>query len=684
MFKELFAPECNDSFHSKLEFQYQNIFFKNNTGLKITLILAEKINRRFVIQLNDDSPVKIKEENYKKIILVKVNNEFYSFSISSLYSPIILNNDVIVSLKTENGINMIYFSSPYVIQNCLDYDIKVIPNFQIVVIIKSGKDKYLPCGIDFDLTKRIFVTRADSRDFKKLDFKSPEPVQIVDNNKLINSKPTNFYSTYFLSFDSKKTICSINFFPYISITNFLPFNIEIKLPSSNWIELKPGVINDISYLKDNGNYVCILFYIRKFDMTGCFVLKNYDTNYTEEIDLHKDEDKVGHFVFNISEIKVDYKKFYMMKIYCPLILENCSSIPLTLQVSKSINYEFINNFILYSSKSLMNHECLISLPIVYNRLTIPSSTKYEYVGNFSQVIPLQHKLNDKIYFLLLVEKQKNENEDSLKIPSSIISIKPYLKVHSEVNEKIVFSAKYTHKRSSQEFNNICNRGDTVIFGSNKNGFFDIYVKSYQKCRAFNMFNLGSSVIRLDKVSHTNKVLLFKLVVKKEDNGYCCYVSYPSMSSDITIENCINNNFICIQQHHQPKINNFEFHTLKILPYKKVIYAKEQPFLYEELSSKYNCFVSIGTSCNKYLISYEESCRSKRIGDTNYFYNVEKIDRDNRAIVVYESSRINDEDQHNRSNSTSEMNFSIRLTEIQASFIDNEMHEIFLIAAKIFY
>ena len=28
-----------------------------------------------------------------------------------------------------------------------------------------------------------------------------------------------------------------------------------------------------------------------------------------------------------------------------------------------------------------------------------------------------------------------------------------------------------------------------------------------------------------------------------------------------------------------------------------------------------------------------------------------------------------------------MNFSIRLTEIQASFIDNEMHEIFLIAAK---
>lgn len=61
----------------------------------------------------------------------------------------------------------------------------------------------------------------------------------------------------------------------------------------------------------------------------------------------------------------------------------------------------------------MNHECLINHPIVYDKLTIPSSTNYEYVGNFSQVIPLQHKL-----------------------------IK---------------------------------------------GFFNIYFKGYQKCRAFNMF-----------------------------------------------------------------------------------------------------------------------------------------------------------------------------------------------------
>ena len=66
--------------------------------------------------------------------------------------------------------------------------------------------------------------------------------------------------------------------------------------------------------------------------------------------------------------------------------------------------------------------------------------------------------------------------------------------------------------------------------------------------------------------------------------------------------------------------DIKFHTLTILPNEKVIYAKEQPFFYEELSCKYNYAVSIGTNFDKYLISYEESCCS-----TNYFYDVEKND-----------------------------------------------------------
>ena len=37
----------------------------------------------------------------------------------------------------------------------------------------------------------------------------------------------------------------------------------------------------------------------------------------------------------------------------------------------------------------------------------------------------------------------------------------------------------------------------------------------------------------------------------------------------------------------------------ISPNDKVIYAKEQPFLYEELSSKYNCVVSFRSDSNKH-------------------------------------------------------------------------------------
>lgn len=145
---------------------------------------------------------------------------------------------------------------------------------------------------------------------------------------------------------------------------------------------------------------------------------------------------------------------------------------------------------------------------------------------------MQHKKNDSIFLLLLIEKQKNKYEEKIKIPSSIISIKPYLKVHSDVSETKIFSAMYKHDNNSQEFKNICNRGDTILFGSNEKGFFDVYVEGYQRCRSN---NIGSSVIRLDKATHTNSVLMFKLVVKKEDNIYCCYVSYQSFSSDVSIK-----------------------------------------------------------------------------------------------------------------------------------------------------
>lgn len=145
-----------------------------------------------------------------------------------------------------------------------------------------------------------------------------------------------------------------------------------------------------------------------------------------------------------------------------------------------------------------------------------------------------------------------------------------------------------------------------------------------------------------------------------------------------LKNSHTNEFIYIRQQNQPQIKNFIYHTVIISLNDKVIYAKEQPFLYEELSSKYNCVVSFRSDSNKYLLSYEETHHSKRIGRTNYFYDVEKFDRDNRMITIYESSESKDEDQHNK---TPKINLSLRLTEVQASFIDNEMHEIFLVAIK---
>lgn len=210
------------------------------------------------------------------------------------------------------------------------------------------------------------------------------------------------------------------------------------------------------------------------------------------------------------------------------------------------------------------------------------------------------------------------------------------------------------------------------------GIFEIYIECYQRIKYLNIFNLGSSVIRLSKASQINSYLLFKIVVKKEENGYCCYISYPTLTSDVSIHNKIKNKSICVRQKYQPK-SNFVYNPMIIPPNNKLIYAKEQPFLFEESLCKYNCVISFGIDSTGFLLSYEEPCHSRRIKNTNIYYDVEKIDRDNRTIVIYESSKQVDENQNNKKGFQQlKVNFSLLLTEIQLSFIDNEMHELFLL------
>ncbi|KAK8895410.1 hypothetical protein M9Y10_023874 [Tritrichomonas musculus] len=327
----------------------------------------------------------------------------------------------------------------------------------------------------------------------------------------------------------------------------------------------------------------------------------------------------------------------------------------------------------------MNFECLVDLPIVYDGLTNVNSTRFEYIGNLSQIIPLQHKKNNKINLFLLIEKQKCDLEGSLDIPASYITIRPFIKVHSDVNESVILSAKFKNGNKLQEYKNRCNKGDNIILGSNEKGLFDVYIEGYQNCNDFCIFDLGSSVIRLNRKTSSIEFLLIKLVVKKEENCYCCYISYPTLSSDISIENKLSIS-IYAHQTFQQQIDDFTYHPMIIPPYDKIIYAKEQPFLSGELTNKYNCIVSFSSNSRGHLLSYDETCHSKRINDTNFFYDVENIDRDNKKIVIYESSKSVDDKNINNNNNNQQpkMNFNLLLTEIQASFIDSEMHELFLI------
>lgn len=252
-------------------------------------------------------------------------------------------------------------------------------------------------------------------------------------------------------------------------------------------------------------------------------------------------------------------------------------------------------------------------------------------------------------FLLLLKKREKTCDDSLNIPTSYITISPYLKVHSDVNETVIFASNPFLNNHIDEYQNKCYKGDNIILGSNKSGLFDIYVEGYKRCEEFNIFELGSTVIRLEKPSGEEPILMYKLVVKKEDNGYCCYISYPSMSSDLSIKNEIDE-FIKVRQVMDPDVEKLVCHPFIIPPKKELIYAKEQPFMSRESKLNNLCRISFGNNTNDYMISCIDLCQSKRFNNTNYYYDVKKIGKEKRKIVIYEKSDIDDDDQtNNKSN-----------------------------------
>lgn len=668
--REIFAAEIKDSLHSSLQHQYEKVFFQNDTKEVIKLTLIKKnSNDKYSIELESNIKKEIKEQEFESDVKVDFIHKNYYFSIDSLYSSIFLDKNIIVILTTKGGINTIHFSSPYLIRNRLSYDIEACFNDQNPLIIEKKKDQFIPCKINFNLSEKIKVAMLPSHsDYVYLDFKSQKPIKFIDRKNKIK-----YYSTYFLSFDSQKSICSITFMPFVIVTNYLPYDVHLKIKNITTLELKQRIPVDLSFVKGYKSDLEFILDFGDFAIGNKIIKKSRIENFKEEVFLFKNGEKIGQVIFKCSEKRKKNKTYFDLSIYSPLILENESNIPLSLHVSKCDRYKFIDKKILYNSETLMSNDYLIKLPIVYEKLTNVNWLDFKYLDGFSQMIPLQHERNNKIFlFLTLEKKEGNCNQ------SSIVTIQPYFKIHSDINETVKFLAFSKNKDAHQEFENICIKGDNVILGSNENGYFDIIVDGYQRCKDFNLFNLGSTVIRLAKKDNHESFLLIKLVVEKEKIGYCCNLSYPTKSSDISIKNKLSNMNIYVHQHYQPKLQDFEFHPIILYPDDESIFTKEQPFLANELKNKYNFNVSFGDDTKLHLLSFEEDCHSKRIDETSYLYDVENIDRENINITIYESSE-SCVDNENNKNRNATINYSILLYEIQLSYIDIEMHELFLLA-----
>lgn len=671
LFEELFSPEYKD-FQLKFNYNDKIIFFQNDLDEQIMLTLIKKdSNEKYLIDLNNNFPFLLKENEYKSDVLIDYNDQKIQFSVENLYLPIYLNKFIIASIKIKNGFRTIHFSSPYLIKNNLLYDIEVHIDDKNIGIIEKGKEKFIPCSVNFSFDSSIKVARfEDNTIFQTISFKSKKyKSQLI---KLYDRKRNrNCYSKVYLKYDSQNSIISIVFVPYMKITNYLPIDLNLIIPNVCNLELNPNQSLDISFLNDLKIDIYFVLNFPGFALVYYPIHFHKNKEFKKIIDLYRQEKQIGNIVVNCS---IEKNKICDITIYAHLIIENRTKIPLAIQNSKSISYDFYDDFVFYSSEAISNYECLIDLPLFSPNFTENNTIKFKYVDDLTQLIKLNHIKNNDVSFLISLTKREGICKNS-----SVIKINPYIKIINEINKTVNFIVYYRNKEDElKKYENICDCYESYITGSNINGLFDIEINGYKACHNVNLFNLSTKIIRFVDLIDFSSYLLIKLIVKKEENGYCCYLLNPSFPSPICVTNFISNKPIYVYEHYQ---NNSGFSPMIINSYSTTIFAKEQIYLEDELDDKYDINVSFNGE-KQYPLSFEKDFISKRIYDTKYLYDVKTINKTNKLIIIYDLSdpyKDNENDQIFPQDDKKE--YYIHFTEIQISYIDKYIHELFLLTMK---
>lgn len=181
----------NDSIHSEIDHQSENIYIKNETGSNFQIQLTPKAKDQQKMELKVDLNFQkhIKKQKYVPEIEVIINNKIYNFSIYDLYSPIFLDENIVVSRNSLNGINSICFSSQFLIYNNLSYEIEVKIDDKNYFKIESMKKTFIPITANFSLSKQIKVSIFPSNDeFSILDFESTIPIKTHHDVKKNNQQ----------------------------------------------------------------------------------------------------------------------------------------------------------------------------------------------------------------------------------------------------------------------------------------------------------------------------------------------------------------------------------------------------------------------------------------------------------------------------------------------------------------
>lgn len=644
------------------------IFFQNDTGIPIRLFLKNaKSNKYEEFEIKLDTPFQINDYEWTEDIMVIFLNKPAIFCIKDLCFPIFYEKMAVVYLVADIGIQTIHFSSPYVIKNELSYSIDILIDDEYIGFVKPKSERAIPLTLLPQLTKGIQAAISPISAVISPPMKFKRPNQEAKLYKFVDSQnERNYYSSVIFQTDPQRSICYFTFLPYVTYTNQLPVPVSLTLLNKYDVSyhLETGQSIDVSFLKDKKSRLKIKVSVEPFgesEPTEVFTFSNSSTPSKISIKRNKEEKcKIA--------VMTDFTKklnTYQIAIFAPCVMYNKTGALLSMKDSKDVFYPFINNMCFYTPDEYPKK---VPLRILMREVTRLNSADINLIdAKAIQTFSLPLISNDNVFLLLSAVKVITPFESTTHFELMV-----HFMVFNHLNTSVYLTPSNTDE--SKQLINHCqpNKKVPIVF-ANLDGKFTFSIEGYENCLNVDLLNQTTTVFRLLSKKQNVPDFFIQLDVLKEENGFCGHLSYPTFPSPTVITNMISNQVITIDQ----KRSSNKKYPMLVNSMSTSLFAKPQPFVDRDENT-----VVIGIKTIETVVCFTTDVEPQAIPNSNYFYEVRTTNRGDKMIIIGDQDSflsISEQSLFKKADQTPLLN--VHLNKIEISFIDNYMHELFIIVIK---